>query len=121
MDYKAIYQAKRDFEYYQHQLARTFKAFTFTEEKMHASGVEVVAKATVKAYYDLSRECIMYSKAIVSNCSPYESLTNGWLTLHEQRTEIKKGMHLDKFIALPDWNDGMEKLECSILKETTLW
>ena len=121
MDYKAIYQAKRDFEHYQHQLARTFKAFTFTEEVKHASGVEIVAKATVKAYYDLNRECVVYGKAVVSRCAPYESLTNGWLTLHEQRTEIKKGMHLDKFIALPDWEDGMEKLECSILKETTLW
>ena len=95
-------------------LIQTEKAIEIVEQHKHISGVIVESKATIKAWFDLEKNCARINTAVISTLN--KDLTNGWLELSVQSSDRYKSISLDDFMNLPDWNISLEKLECKIIK-----
>lgn len=118
MNAELIRETVKQYHLYKKQLWATEKAVPINSRFRHISGIEVEATAVVKGWFSLETDCVKIKSAIIPTSLPTEKaedLEIGWLTIVQKINFISVFISLEEFLALPDWDSSLEKLECKVL------
>lgn len=109
-----IMQVREDFYNFKSELRDISKAVVITREYLHGCGKKVTAVATVECYYDLVPDCVRIIKDVIPVWQEVMNLEQGWLKLTMMPKNGYVYMDVEDFLKLPDWEDNMEDLVCTI-------